>query len=85
MIARIDDRSSADRRFIGRFAGRFAGRPIRFCAARRAGETADDGEDTGLLTRTLTVFAERMMSHARAQMREAPERDRICPNKATRP
>jgi hypothetical protein len=42
----------------------------------------NDIEETSLLTRALSVLAEHMMSHVRAQISQAPGRDRIFSDKS---
>ncbi|HWM81321.1 MAG TPA: hypothetical protein VNQ56_04595 [Pseudolabrys sp.] len=88
MIDRLADPSSPDRAVADRD-------PAVHCAAARSGQmdadvapadsgakVASESEETNLLTRALGALAEHMMSHVRAQMPDAPARDRICPDKS---
>jgi hypothetical protein len=50
--------------------------------AAAAHSAANETEETNALTHVLSLLAEHMMSHVRAQIREAPADDRIFSDKS---
>jgi predicted ATPase len=59
-----------------------AGEPSETQIAAASYSTASETEETSALTHVLSLFAEHMMSHVRAQIREAPTGDRIFSDKS---